>query len=281
MKKKLVIVCILILILVICCVLFLVVKNNKKPEHLENMTYYETEEYQAIVWNSKTYVPFCAVGNSERGNWIGIVNNDENDRVYEYKNYSTDEWIISFLNSGVMPESMLMKEINVTDIPKGLQSEYEWNKKEFSDLDRFYSSYITRDYKDIRELDEDYNKEQAGVDNCFVIGAMVHNENLYSDFMENYKNKNDAFIRVAQNTVEGDLILDDIMYDKNKDKIYIVTDSTRDKFSTENDRIIQLREYEAITEYEYKDHLYWVAYNGELNDTTFESENIFVITTIN
>mgnify|MGYP000714420597 CR=1 FL=1 len=44
---------------------------------------------------------------------------------------------------------------------------------------------------------------------------------------------------------------------------------------------ITIYKYEAITEYTYKEHLYWVAYTGELNDTTFESNSVFKIATIN
>ena len=56
---------------------------------------------------------------------IGIVNGDKNDRVYEYREHSTDEWIISFYKSGEMDNSMLMKEINVTEIPDNLQYDYK------------------------------------------------------------------------------------------------------------------------------------------------------------
>ena len=78
--------------------------------------------------------------------------------------------------------------------------------------------------------------------------------------MENYKNKKTAFIRVAQNTVEGDLILIDILYYEKSDKLYIVTDNTRDKFSAETDRIIELKEF---------------------TEENFKTDNVFVITTIN
>jgi hypothetical protein len=101
-------------------------QSNKK---LENMTTQENNDYVAIVWGNRTYVPFCAVDNSEQGAQIGIVNGDKNDQVYEYKDYSTDNWIISFYKSREMDSSMLMKEINVTEIPNNLKSDYEWNNK--------------------------------------------------------------------------------------------------------------------------------------------------------
>ena len=49
--------------------------------------------------------------------------------MYEYKGHSTDDWIISFYKSVEMDSSMLMKEINTTEIPDNLQSDYDWNDK--------------------------------------------------------------------------------------------------------------------------------------------------------
>lgn len=92
------------------------------------MTSSDTGEYKAIVWGDKTYVPFCAVSNEDRGKKIGVVDGDKNDQVYEYKGFSTDEWVISFYHSGEMDGSMLIREKNVTQIPEGLQSEYAWNR---------------------------------------------------------------------------------------------------------------------------------------------------------
>ena len=43
----------------------------------------------------------------------------------EYKDYPSNEWIASYLT--VDGGAMLYKEVNVTNIPDGLQSEYEWN----------------------------------------------------------------------------------------------------------------------------------------------------------
>ncbi len=94
-----------------------------KQEFAE-MTREDHGDYAAIVWEGKTYVPYCAISKADCGAQIGIVDGDKDDRVYEYKGYSTDEWII---NAYVMDSAMLLREIQVTNIPDGLQSEYEWN----------------------------------------------------------------------------------------------------------------------------------------------------------
>ena len=154
------------------------------------------------------------------------------------------------------------------------------NSSNISNLNDFYNTELTKN-RDIRNLSKEYTSFDAQKDNCFVIGAMVHNDNLYSEFMENYKNKKTAFIRVAQNTVEGDLILTDILYYEKSDKLYIVTDNTRDKFSAETDRIIELKEFNYTSEYKNNNHLYWVLYNEDITEENFKTDNVFEITTIN
>lgn len=238
-------------------------------------------EYAYIIYEDREYVPYCAISPRERDCYLGYVGEDKQDEIYTYKNHSEEEWLISYLNSGMMNDCMLLKEKNVINIPDGLYSEYEWNSRETVELNKIYSNIISKDYEDIRKLEESYSSEEAQKDNCFVIGAMVHNDYLYSEFMNNYKNGESAFIRIAQNTVEGDLILYDIMYDTESKKLSLITDYTRDKFSSEEDRIIQLRNYDSISEYNYNGRLYWVLYNGELNDDTFETESVFIVTTIN
>ena len=153
------------------------------------------------------------------------------------------------------------------------------NQEEVSDLDSFYRNPVTQPYEDIRTLGENYNKEQAQMDMCFVIGAMVHNDNLYSEFMEQHQNKEDAFIRVVQGT-DG-IMIDDILYDGSADKIYLVHDATRDNSAVETDKSITLYEFEDIAEYNNDGRLYWIAFNGTISEIDFDSDEIFIITLIN
>lgn len=63
-----------------------------------------------------------------QGDYLGYMEEDEDDRVYEFEGYSGQEWIINYLDSGLMNDCMLYKEISVTESPEGLSSEYEWNQ---------------------------------------------------------------------------------------------------------------------------------------------------------
>lgn len=155
--------------------------------------------------------------------------------------------------------------------------------KETNALDEFYDTKLTTGYVNIKQIKEDYTIEEAINDKCFVVNhAKVYNENLYEDFMSKYNNKESAYIRLVQPTTEGDLVIYDVKYDKDSDKIILVTDSTRDKFAADNDRIISLHEYEKIGTYRYNNgNLFWVVYNGDINDETFNTDNTFILTVVN
>lgn len=187
-------------------------------------------------------------------------------KVIRYVNVSPKESFES--NIGVKMGSWFMKY----ELPK--------DNITIKTVDDFYNTTLTQN-KDIRNLSSEYSSFDAQKDNFFVIGAMAHNDYLYNEFMENYKNKKSAFIRVAQNTAEGDLILYDILYSEKTDNLYLVKDNTRDEFATKADRKIELKEFKNIAEYKYENHLYWVLYNGNISDENFNTDNVFVITTIN
>lgn len=76
---------------------------------------------------------------------------------------------------------------------------------------------------------------------CYWI---TYNDKLFSGFTSKYNKKRDAFVRVVQTTTEGDIIITDVLYDSKNDKIHIVTDNTRDKYSSKEDRTIKYQSYE-------------------------------------
>ena len=205
---------------------------------------------------------------------IKTISHDGNKVTYWGLGYKVIRYV------GVSPKEPYQSNIGVKMGSWFMTYELPAENKEINTLDDFYNTSITKD-TDIRNLGKLYNSFDAQKDNCFVIGAMVHNDYLYSEFMNNFKNNKSSFVRVAQNTTEGDLILYDILYHEKTDKLYLVSDNTRDEFAATEDRIIKLRQFEGISEYTYNEHLYWVLYNGELNDDTFNSENVFIITLIN
>ena len=93
-----------------------------QPRDLVDMRSVSADGARAVVWEGRTYVPFCVVSKNDRGEQIGYVDGDTNDRISEYKGYSAEEWLVSWLpmDGG----AILMKERSVVDIPEGLEAEY-------------------------------------------------------------------------------------------------------------------------------------------------------------
>lgn len=205
---------------------------------------------------------------------IKLISKDERKITYWGLGYKVIRYV------GVSPKEPFERNIGVKMGTWFMKYELPKDSSEIKTIDDFYNKTLTQN-KDIRNLSSEYSYFDAQKDNCFVIGAMVHNDYLYGEFMENYKNNKSAFIRVAQNTVEGDLILYDILYNKKTNKLYLVTDNTRDKFSAEEDRKIALKEFNNISEYKYKNNLYWVLYNENITEENFNTDNVYIITTIN
>ncbi|MDO4376463.1 MAG: DUF4362 domain-containing protein [bacterium] len=148
-------------------------------------------------------------------------------------------------------------------------------------VDDFYKTVLTQ-YNDIRDLSENYSTSDAKKDNCYVIGSSV-NDKLFSGFTSKYNKKKDAFVRVVHSTTEGDVIITDVLYDSINDKVHIVTDSTRDKYASLEDRTIKYQSYEKISVWFHGDVRYWVAYNGTLPDSEVDEtddENFFIITSL-
>lgn len=109
----------------LCGIFALFLLSGCAGRELVNMESRLGEDYLAIIWEGRTYVPYCPISKGDRGAQIGFVDGDPDDRVFEYEGYAPEEWLIRALahDGG----AMLIKEITVTQIPDGLESEYEWN----------------------------------------------------------------------------------------------------------------------------------------------------------
>lgn len=99
---------------------------------------------------------------------------------------------------------------------------------------------ITSFYEELDKLPQKYSSELARK-NGDVVNAMVkdYNIELLDKFFENYKNKKanvGDIIRITKFTTEGDAIICDLIIDI--DGIKLIEDSTRDKFSSMDNRKI-------------------------------------------
>lgn len=119
-------------------------------------------------------------------------------------------------------------------------------------------------YIPLENMPKEYSFDQALKDGCLIISYKnIYNKGMLDKFIENTginsKNRIPDVLRVAQWTTEGDLILTDVEYTK-EGKYKIRHDSTRDKFSREEDRVITTNDdfpgdFYGITEMENGDYI--------------------------
>ena len=95
---------------------------SRQQADLVDMASTSIDGKRAIVWEDRIYLPFCVVSKKDCGEQIGYVDGDTDERISEYKDYSTEEWLVSWLTMD--GGAMLLKERNVVDIPDGLETEY-------------------------------------------------------------------------------------------------------------------------------------------------------------
>lgn len=90
---------------------------------LVDMAASEIDGRWTIQWEGRTYTPFCVVSKGDRGEQIGYINGDKDDRVSTYKEYPAEDWLVCWLpmDGG----ALLYKEAGVTEIPDGLVREYD------------------------------------------------------------------------------------------------------------------------------------------------------------
>ena len=144
-------------------------------------------------------------------------------------------------------------------------------------VQEFYGA-LESDMLPLTDLPSDYSIYDAIDDGCFRLFAKIYNEQAYDEFMNAYNKKEKAFIRIVETTDEGDIILFDVAYIPDNDRIYVVTDTTRDEFSSEEDKAITLKEFENIGIYHMGSNSYLVAYTGELTEQN--EENMLILTMV-
>ena len=111
-----------VLLITSCLILATLSACGGQKRDLVDMASTNTDGKYAVVWEDRTYIPFCVVSKKDCGEQIGYVDGDTDNRISEYKGYSTEEWLVSWMpmDGG----AMLLKEQSVVDIPNGLEAEY-------------------------------------------------------------------------------------------------------------------------------------------------------------
>ena len=142
-------------------------------------------------------------------------------------------------------------------------------------LEYVYNQDIVKKYGDIRNIPSDYSKDKAIEDKVYVSTYdEVYNNEIIEKFYESYKNKQECFMRIMRYTLEGDPIITDVLYDK--DKVYVVVDDRRDRYASEGN--VTLKVFDKFGVEKEQDNYYWIAYNGDNNEV--EDDNYWSLANV-
>lgn len=128
-----------------CCLLLLVVCGNRikleLPDNAIQYTLQWNEELDCyeLAYDGKIYRPYCAGDCTKAESVIGYYEESYENYTYmnyvlSYKGQSPDEWLVDACDEAAdyvngCTVGFIWKEVNVTNIPKGIEkeTEYEWN----------------------------------------------------------------------------------------------------------------------------------------------------------
>lgn len=108
-------------------------------------------------------------------------------------------------------------------------------------IDDFYNMSITKE-NDIRDLSPQYSVFDAEKDGVYV-ATSGKNKEKFDSFMNRYSKGENAYIRLAYSTKEGELILYDILYISRIDRVFVIVDSSRDNLGEATQ---ELQEYDQL-----------------------------------
>ena len=111
-----------VLLIISCLFLTMLSACSGQQRDLVDMKSISMDGKRGVVWEDRIYMPFCVISKNDRGEQIGYVDGDMTDRISEYKGYSSNEWLVSWIPTD--GGAMLLKEQSVVDIPDGLEAEY-------------------------------------------------------------------------------------------------------------------------------------------------------------
>ena len=206
--------------------------------------------------------------NTEPKFCIKIINKDATKVTYyglgykiiRYVNISPSEPYYN--NKGTKIGTWFMKYIPPVEEPK------------FIDINSFYKVSLTKN-KNIKSLPKSYTLKQAETDNCVILTENIINKTVLDNFLNDYNNHTNSFIRIIETTTEGDLLIYDLLY--YQEKINLIIDYSRDQYASESAKELSLEKYKYINYFKYKKKTYLVLTNEEINENNFKNGIVFTI----
>ena len=117
----------IIIISTILVSFFLSCKPNNKEYPVYLISVNNDLNCVELTYNNITYRPFGVLLNNKlKGIQIGVRENSPNSKIYEINGYSSNEWIVEYLEV-IMGTNMIFKKVNVKNIPQELKTYEQYN----------------------------------------------------------------------------------------------------------------------------------------------------------
>jgi hypothetical protein len=133
-----------------------------------------------------------------------------------------------------------------------------------------------------KELPKEYPPDIAIKNGDYVnLHGIISNEDVMNEFLEKIEKNEEAFIRTVQYTIEGEPVIYDFYYDKNK--FTVVTDHTRHTFAGKNavkeEKELKYLKTHSIIDNVNGEYIYLVVTNLENFDNMpyFPDENTVIL----
>jgi len=206
--------------------------NNVEEQVQKNFVEDFVNEYKDVEDGSLSFIAKI-VDTLDNGDTLVMVSSE-----YDNSGYFKNNQIVNIGSTG---DGIYMPQTNVKITYSGDIQETEPVQIMPISIDLLNSP---SGYVKLEDLPEDYTTEDAIDDGCVVtIGDETYNFDVLLRFIDELKNGESSFYRSVNFTKEGCLILSEFKYVKGEGKIYVIEDSTRDRFTNKENRAIREFEY--------------------------------------
>ncbi|MCI8548404.1 MAG: hypothetical protein HFJ38_05895 [Bacilli bacterium] len=191
-------------------------------ERMNNMYYKKIDTLEQYnLYKAKTdFMPECNTNFNERFILMIMVENSSVEHIVPEKIYTENDklYIGMVKNANINPNYNAF----IIEISKNLEkTNIEVYKAINEDIQ--YENYIP-----IKELPRNYTIEDAKKDACYIIGnnGEIFNKQLAEQFVDNYSNNKNSFIRVIKCSGEEKTIID-VYYSTIENKFLTCVDNSR------------------------------------------------------
>ncbi len=194
--------------------------DNK--ESINNIYYKKIDSYEEYTsYKSSVYsLPKCETNFDKNFIIVIMTENVSTQYLVPYKVYNENDK----LYVGLIKDAKTNPEYNaiILEIPKNLEKDTIEIYKAI-DEDIPHENFVS-----LKDLPETYSAEDATSDNCFVLGdgELVINQNLAEEFINNYNNSQDTFLRIVKFAENTETIID-VYYSSTENKFLVCVDNTR------------------------------------------------------